>query len=105
MRASSPTSALGPPHRAFDITQQVAKNFLLSSEQLRPQDQGDAARAAHRGDYTKEKILEIYLNQIYLGFGNYGIAAAALNYYGKSVHELTLAEVAYLPPSRRHRAM
>ena len=46
--------------------------------------------------YTKEKILELYLNQIYLGFGNYGIAAAALNYFGKSVHELTLAEAAYL---------
>ncbi len=46
--------------------------------------------------YSKEKILELYLNEIYLGLGNYGVAAAALNYYGKSVHELSVAEVAYL---------
>src|SRR5690606_34573651 len=46
--------------------------------------------------YSKDKILELYLNEIYLGLGNYGIAAAALNYFGKSVHELTLPEVAYL---------
>jgi penicillin-binding protein 1A len=46
--------------------------------------------------YTKDRILELYLNEIYLGMGNYGIAAASLNYFGKSVHELSLAEVAYL---------
>ena len=46
--------------------------------------------------YSKEKILELYLNEIYLGLGNYGVAAAALNYFDKSVHELTIAEVAYL---------
>ena len=46
--------------------------------------------------YSKDKILELYLNEIYLGLGNYGVAAAALNYFGKSVHELTLAEAAYL---------
>ena len=48
------------------------------------------------GAYSKDKILELYLNEIYLGLGNYGVAAAALNYYGKSVHELTIAEAAYL---------
>ena len=46
--------------------------------------------------YSKEKILELYLNEIYLGLGNYGVAAAALNYFDKSVHELSIAEVAYL---------
>jgi penicillin-binding protein 1A len=46
--------------------------------------------------YSKDKILELYLNEIYLGLGNYGVAAAALNYFDKSVHELTVAEVAYL---------
>ncbi len=46
--------------------------------------------------YSKEKILELYLNEIYLGLSNYGVAAAALNYFNKSVHELTIAEVAYL---------
>ena len=46
--------------------------------------------------YSKEKILELYLNEIYLGLSNYGVAAAALNYFDKSVHELTIAEMAYL---------
>ncbi len=48
------------------------------------------------GAYSKEKILELYLNEIYLGLGNYGVAAAALNYFDKSVYELTIAEAAYL---------
>ena len=46
--------------------------------------------------YSKEKILELYLNEIYLGFGAYGVAAASLLYFDKSVHELTIAEAAYL---------
>jgi penicillin-binding protein 1A len=82
---------------ASTITQQVAKNFLLSSEQTYDRKIKEMLLALRiEATYTKEKILELYLNQIYLGFGNYGIAAAALNYYGKSVHELTLAEAAYL---------
>ena len=84
---------------ASTITQQVAKNFLLDQRaDLRAQDPRGAARAAHRERPTpKDKILELYLNEIYLGAaGNYGIAAAALNYFGKSVHELTIAEAAYL---------
>ena len=43
--------------------------------------------------YSKDKILELYLNEIYLGLGNYGVAASALNYFDKSVNELTVAEV------------
>ncbi|MBV8448593.1 MAG: penicillin-binding protein 1A [Hyphomicrobiales bacterium] len=82
---------------ASTITQQVAKNFLLSSEQTYDRKIKEMLLALRiEATYTKEKILELYLNQIYLGFGNYGIAAAALNYYGKSVHELTLGEAAYL---------
>ena len=46
--------------------------------------------------YSKDRILELYLNQIYLGLGAYGIAAASLLYFDKSVHELTIAEAAYL---------
>src|SRR3974390_2650510 len=46
--------------------------------------------------FSKEKILELYLNEIYLGIGAYGVAAASLLYFDKSVHELTLPEAAYL---------
>jgi penicillin-binding protein 1A len=82
---------------ASTITQQVAKNFLLSSEQTYDRKIREMLLAVRiEATYTKEKILELYLNQIYLGFGNYGVAAAALNYYGKSVNELTLGECAYL---------
>ncbi|SDR48760.1 penicillin-binding protein 1A [Rhizobiales bacterium GAS113] len=82
---------------ASTITQQIAKNFLLSSEQTYDRKIKEILLALRiEATYTKEKILELYLNQIYLGFGNYGVASAALNYYGKSVHELTLAEAAYL---------
>jgi penicillin-binding protein 1A len=82
---------------ASTITQQIAKSFLLSSEQTYDRKIKEILLALRiEATYTKEKILELYLNQIYLGFGNYGVASAALNYYGKSVHELTLAEAAYL---------
>ena len=85
------------PQGASTITQQVAKNFLLSSEQTFDRKIKEVLLALKmENTYTKDKILELYLNEIYLGMGNYGIAAAALNYYGKSLHELTLAEVAYL---------
>ncbi len=82
---------------ASTITQQVAKNFLLTNERsferkIREMLLSFRIEAA----YSKERILELYLNEIYLGLGNYGIAASALNYYGRSVNELTLAEAAYL---------
>lgn len=79
------------------ITQQVAKNFFLSPEQSIERKIREALLAFRlRSIFSKDKILELYLNQIYLGFGNYGVAAAALNYYGKSVHELSISEAAYL---------
>ncbi len=82
---------------ASTITQQVAKNFLLTNERSFERKIREALLSFRiEATYTKEKILELYLNEIYLGLGNYGVAAAALNYYGKSVHELTVAEVAYL---------
>ncbi len=82
---------------ASTITQQVAKNFLLSSEQTfeRKLKEFLLARRIEQA-FSKDKILELYLNEIYLGFGSYGVAAAALNYFGKSLRELEVHEVAYL---------
>ncbi|MGV2978862.1 penicillin-binding protein 1A [Camelimonas sp. ID_303_24] len=82
---------------ASTITQQVAKNFLVGNERSYERKIREALVALRiENAYTKDKILELYLNEIYLGSGNYGVAAAALNYFGKSVHELTVAEAAYL---------
>jgi penicillin-binding protein 1A len=82
---------------ASTITQQVAKNFLLSGELSYERKIREALIALKlETTFSKDKILELYLNEIYLGLGNYGVAAAALNYFGKSVHELTLPEVAYM---------
>jgi penicillin-binding protein 1A len=82
---------------ASTITQQVAKNFLLTNERTLERKIKEALLSFRiEGAYSKDKILELYLNEIYLGLGNYGVAAAALNYYGKSVNELTIAQAAYL---------
>jgi penicillin-binding protein 1A len=82
---------------ASTITQQVAKNFLLTNERTFDRKIKEALLSFRiESAYSKEKILELYLNEIYLGLGNYGVAAAALNYFDKSVHELSVAEVAYL---------
>ena len=85
------------PVGASTITQQVAKNFLLSNE-LSVERKIREAILAFRIEraFTKDQILELYLNEIYLGFGSYGVAAAALNYFDKPLDELTLAETAYL---------
>ncbi|MEI8146830.1 MAG: transglycosylase domain-containing protein, partial [Alphaproteobacteria bacterium] len=85
------------PQGASTITQQVAKNFLLSGEQTIDRKVREALIAMRiEASFTKEQILELYLNEIYLGLGAYGLAAASLVYFDKSVHELTLAEAAYL---------
>jgi penicillin-binding protein 1A len=85
------------PQGASTITQQVAKNFLLSNEQTMQRKVKEALLALKiERTYSKEKILELYLNEIYLGIGAYGVAAASLLYFDKSVHELTVAEAAYL---------
>jgi penicillin-binding protein 1A len=79
------------------ITQQVAKNFLLSSEQRidRKLKEMLIARKMETA-FTKGHILELYLNEIYLGNRSYGVAAAALNYFDKALDELTIGEAAYL---------
>lgn len=82
---------------ASTITQQVAKNFLLTNEVSFDRKIKEAILAIRiERAFTKDRILELYLNEIYLGFGSYGVAAAALNYFNKSMHELTTAEVAFL---------
>ena len=85
------------PVGASTITQQVAKNFLLSNE-VSLQRKIKEAILAFRIEqaFSKDQILELYLNQIYLGVGSYGVAAAALNYFDKSLDELTIAEAAFL---------
>jgi len=85
------------PQGASTITQQVAKNFLLSNELSWSRKITEALLAMKiERAFSKEKILELYLNEIYLGLGAYGVAAASLLYFDKSVHELTIAEAAYL---------
>ena len=82
---------------ASTITQQVAKNFLLTNEISMKRKVKEAILAFRiERAYKKERILELYLNQIYLGQGAYGIAAASLEYFDKSIKELNYAEAALL---------
>lgn len=82
---------------ASTITQQVAKNFFLTNKRTIQRKIREALLSLRiEGTYSKDKILELYLNEIYLGLGNYGVAAAALNYFDKSVYELSIAQAAYL---------
>jgi penicillin-binding protein 1A len=82
---------------ASTITQQVAKNFLLTNEVSIERKIKEAILAFRiERALPKQRILELYLNEIYLGYGSYGVAAAALNYFNKSLDELTTAEAAYL---------
>jgi len=79
------------------ITQQVAKSLYLSSERSYLRKVKEAVLAYKIDKYlTKEEILNLYLNYIYLGHGTYGIEAAAQGYFGKGAKDLTLAEVAIL---------
>tara|TARA_A100001011_G_scaffold181672_1_gene190531 strand:+ start:42680 stop:45028 length:2349 start_codon:yes stop_codon:yes gene_type:complete len=82
---------------ASTITQQVAKNFLLTNEVSINRKIKEAILAFRiERAYSKERILELYLNQIYLGQGTYGIAAASLEYFDKSVKDLNYPEAALL---------
>ncbi len=93
---------------ASTITQQVAKNFLLTNERSMARKAKEAILAIRiERAYSKEKILELYLNEIFLGMNSYGVAAAGLNYFGKELQFLEIEEVAYLAalpkaPSRYH---
>ena len=85
------------PAGASTITQQVAKNMLLSSELSYTRKIKEAILATRiENAFSKDHILELYLNEIYLGNRSYGVAAAALNYFGKSLNELSIEEIAYL---------
>ena len=82
---------------ASTITQQVAKNFLLTNEVSIKRKIKEAILAFRiERAYSKERIMELYLNQIYLGEGTYGIAAASLEYFDKAVNELNYEESALL---------
>ena len=103
------------PMGASTITQQVAKNFLLTNELSVTRKVKEAILAFRLEQaLTKDRILELYLNGIFLGNRSYGVAAAALNYFNKSLEDLTVAEAAYLAalpkapnnynPERQHDA-
>ena len=79
------------------ITQQVAKNFLLTSEQTWDRKIQEAILSLRiESTFSKDKILELYVNEIFLGLNSYGVAAAALNYFDKALYQLSLSEMAYI---------
>ncbi len=85
------------PEGASTITQQVAKNFLVGSELSYGRKIREALIALRIEQVlSKDRILELYLNEIYLGGGAYGAAAASLTYFNKSLEELTVEEAAFL---------
>ena len=85
------------PVGASTITQQVAKNFLLTNEVSIARKAKEVILSLRmERAFSKDKILELYLNEIYLGFGSFGVAAAALNYFDKSLNDLSVAEAAFL---------
>jgi penicillin-binding protein 1A len=82
---------------ASTITQQVMKNFLLTGERSGERKVKEIILATRlESTLSKDKILELYLNEIFLGQNSYGVTAAAQVYFAKSLEELTLAEIAYL---------
>ena len=85
------------PEGASTITQQVARNFFFSQDVDYVRKIKEILLSMRiEATFSKGKILELYLNQIFLGQNSYGVAAAALNYFDKSLDELTTEEVAYL---------
>jgi len=86
------------PIGASTITQQVAKNMLLDSNEVSISRKIREALLAMRIEQvmSKQRVLELYLNEIYLGMGSYGVAAAAQAYFNKGLDQLTLPEAAFL---------
>jgi penicillin-binding protein 1A len=85
------------PQGASTITQQVARNFLLSNERTVTRKLREMVLAMRiDSTFPKDKILELYLNEIFLGENSYGVAAAATVYFGKSLDELTLGQTAFI---------
>ncbi|TCP37869.1 penicillin-binding protein 1A [Rhodothalassium salexigens DSM 2132] len=84
-------------HGASTITQQVARNFLLTNDYSYERKIKEAILALRiEKAFSKDRILELYLNEIYLGSRSYGVGAAALTYFDKALEDLTVAEAAYL---------
>ena len=94
------SASLGHKHSLVGgstITQQVVKNFLLTNERTLARKVKEAILAIRISKvYSKDRILELYLNEIYLGGSSYGVTAAALNYFNKPLDELTIEEAALL---------
>ena len=87
----------GAKEGASTITMQVARNFFLSNEKTLTRKLSEAMLAIKiEHSLSKDKILELYINQIYLGQRAYGFEAAARTYFGKPIHDLSLAEFAML---------
>ena len=85
------------PQGASTITQQVARIFMLNSDVKIARKVREAILAIRiDATYPKSKVLELYLNEINLGESNYGVAAAALSYFGKSLDQLDISEAAFL---------
>jgi penicillin-binding protein 1A len=85
------------PIGASTITQQVAKNMLLDNQMSFARKAKEAILALRiEQNLSKDRILELYLNEIYLGLGSYGVAAAAQSYFNKPLDKLTIAEAAFL---------
>lgn len=94
---STQGSWLSRPLGGSTITQQVAKNFLVGNERSFERKAKEAIMSLRlESALSKERILELYLNQIYLGMGAYGIAAAASTYFNKTLNKLSIAEIAFL---------
>ena len=97
LRAAVHNMAGGPKQGASTITQQVARNFFLSSEQTFKRKIYEVLLAWKiEQNLSKDQILEIYMNQIYLGQRSYGFSSAAQIYFGKSLKEISIAEAAML---------
>lgn len=82
---------------ASTITQQVAKNFFLTNEVSYTRKIKEAILSFRiENTYSKDRILELYLNEIFMGMGSYGVAAASLEYFNKPLDELDIDEAAFL---------
>ena len=87
----------GTSQGASTITQQLARNFFLTSEKTFTRKAKEAILAIEiENALNKQEILELYLNKIYLGYRSYGVAAAAKTYFGKELNQLTLSEMAVI---------
>jgi penicillin-binding protein 1A len=97
LRAAVHNATGGARQGASTITQQVARNFFLSSEQTLKRKAYEVLLAWKiEKNLTKDQILEVYMNQIYLGQRAYGFSSAAQIYFGKSIKDITVAEAAML---------